>query len=162
WGNRIPDELLLSPDWLNTDAPEPLLGGDRAWLVDFDAALAKGMAIEVTQPQVNMQAQQRNDGRGFNLATETLKRLIVVGPEWTKDATQSADDLAALLAAQRDSQGLGFVPLGTPTNNTEGEASGYTPSEEKSPPLSPSESDKLPKEKDALELLVSALGLAPG
>ena len=161
WGNRIPDELLLSPDWLNTADSEPLLGGERAWLVDFDAAIAKGMALEVTQLQVNEFARRRNDGRGFNLATETLERLLVVGLEWTKDALQTADELASLLAAQRDSQGLGFIPLGTPTNNTEASPSGYSPSEERVAPLTASQSAQLPKEKDALELLQSALGLAP-
>ncbi len=56
WGNRIPDELLLSPDWLATDSPEALLGGDRAWMVDFDAAVANGMALEVTQATLNATA----------------------------------------------------------------------------------------------------------
>src|SRR5437773_9608652 len=72
WGGTVPDELVLSPDWLATDDPEALLGGDRAWMVDFDAALAKGMAIEVTQGQIAANA-------GFNLATGTLERLVVVG-----------------------------------------------------------------------------------
>ena len=49
WGKTMPDELVLTPDWHATDNPEALLGGDRAWMVDFDAALANGMAIEVTQ-----------------------------------------------------------------------------------------------------------------
>jgi len=151
WGRRIPDELLLSPDWLAQD-PEPLLGGERAWLVDFQAALDKGMALEVTQAQL--------EGRGFNLATDTLERLIVVGVDWTRDAQGSSERLADLLAAQRDSRGLGFVPLGTPTNNTEANPSGYSPVEESAAPPTPSESAALPKEKDAAELLRHAFGLA--
>jgi len=38
WGNRIPDELSMSPDWLNPDNPqEGLFDGERRWLVDFDS-----------------------------------------------------------------------------------------------------------------------------
>ena len=110
WGNRIPDELVLSPDWLNLDQPEALLAGDRAWLADFDAALANGMALEVTQQMVNAFALQQH-GLPFHLATDTLERLLIVGLEWSKDGQQSATELAELLAAQRDSSGLAFVPL---------------------------------------------------
>ena len=151
WGERIPDELILTPDWLNQDDAnrEALFDGERAWLVDFDKALAKGMALQVNQ----------RDVRDFNLATDTLERLIVVGLEWTKDAAQSAAELAELLAAQRDSEGLGFIPLGTPTNNTEAAPSGYSPSEARTPPPTEAENAQLPAQKDALQLLVHALGL---
>jgi hypothetical protein len=159
WGKRIPDELLLSPDWLNAAGPEPLLGGERSWLADFDAALENGMAIDITQQQLDELTRQRGDGHGFSLATDTLERVLVVGLEWTKDAAQTADELAALLAAQRDSRGLGFLPLGTKTNNTEGSPAGFSPSDERVAPLTPKENAQLPKEKDALELLTYALGV---
>jgi hypothetical protein len=161
WGKRIPDELVLSPEWLNVEDSqhEALFDGERAWMVDFAAALDKGMALEVTQQAVNEFLSSRHDPQGFNLANDTLERLLVVGLEWTKDAAQSAEELAELLAAQRDSEGIGFIPLGTPTNNTEVAASGYSRSEEHDPPLTPSENTQLPKEKDALQLLTSALGL---
>ncbi len=160
WGNRIPDELVLSPDWLNLDQPEALLAGDRAWLADFDAALAKGMALEVTQQMLNANALQQH-GIPFHLATDTLERLLIVGLEWSKDAQQSATELAELLAAQRDSSGLAFVPLNTPTNNTEAAASGYSPAQQRTPPPTPAENAQLPADKDALQLLVAALGLPP-
>ncbi len=161
WGKRIPDELLLSPDWLNLeDKPsEALFDGERAWMIDFAAALDKGMALEVSQQNVNDFLRSRQDAQGFNLAEDSLERLLIVGLEWTKDATQSASELAELLAAQRDSEGLGFIPLGTPTNNTEVAASGYSRAEESDPPPTPSENALLPKEKDALQLLTSAFGL---
>ncbi len=161
WGQRIPDELLLSPDWLAAGTPEPLLGGERAWLFDFAAAVENGMALEVTQQQVDAFMSQRRGPR-FDLARDTLERLLVIGLEWTKDAAQTADELAELLSAQRDSQGLGFVPLGAPTNNTGAAPSAYSISEERAAPLSPSGSAKLPAEKDALELLGHAFGFAPG
>ena len=161
WGNRIPDELLLSPDWQLTDAPEALLGGDRAWMVDFDAALANGMALEVTQGDVNAFAL-RQHAPGFNLATGTIERLLIVGLEWTKSAADSAADLADLLAAHRDSTGLGFVPLGTPTNNTEAAPAGHSPASERTPPPPPPAPNAVAtKELDALQLLLWAFGLSP-
>lgn len=161
WGNRIPDELLLSPDWLAAGTPEPLLGGERSWLFDFAAAVENGMALEVTQQQVDAFTSQRRGPR-FDLARDTLERLLVVGLEWTKDATQTAAELAELLSAQRDSQGFGFVPLGAPTNNTGATPSAYSVSEERAAPLSPSGSAKLPPEKDALELVSHAFGFTAG
>ena len=134
WGNTIPDELVLSPDWLATDKPEALLGGDRAWMVDFDAALAKGMAIEVTQAQIESPSPLVLAGAPFNLASGTLERLVVVGFEWTKTAADSGADFTDLLAAHRDSSGLGFAALGTPTNNTEAAPAGYSPSDQRVPP----------------------------
>ena len=160
WGKRIPDELPLSPDWLNAGEPEPLLGGERAWLVDFDIALDKGMALVISQQAVNVFAQLHN-AQPFDLASGTLERLVVVGIEWTKDPQTSAAELADLLAAQRDSHGLGFVPLGTPTNNTEAAPAGYSPAQERAAPATPAENALLPKDKDALQLLASALGLPP-
>ena len=140
WGNTVPDELVLTPDWQATDQPEKLLAGERAWMIDFEAALANGMALVVRQSDVT--------GR-FDLARGTLERLVVVGFEWTKAPDDAADDLASLLAAHRDATGLGFVPLGTPTNNTEAVRAGAEP-----PAPAPG--------TDALDLLHWAFGLAPG
>ncbi|MDB5847134.1 MAG: hypothetical protein JWP29_886 [Rhodoferax sp.] len=157
WGNRIPDALPMSPDLLQLgEQQEGLFDGERRWLVDFDAALANGMGIEVTQAQV---------GRGFSLAQQTLERLVVLGLEWSKDATQTAGELAELLAAQRDSRGIGFVAPGTPTNNTEGAPSGYSPVQESAAPPNADEAAAAaaqPQARDALELLTDALGLPEG
>lgn len=161
WGERIPDELLLSPDWLATDDPEALLGGERAWMVDFDAALANGMALEITQDDVNSFALRQHARQRFDLATDTLERLVIVGLEWTRSAEESAAGLADLIAAHRDSTGLGFAPLGTPTNNTEAAPAGYSSSDERLPPPPPAADGPLPKEQDALQLTTWAFGIAP-
>ena len=157
WGNTIPDELVLTPDWLASDDPEALLGGDRAWMVDYDAALKNGMAITVTQAQIEP-PNIRNE-RPFDLATGTLERLLVVGFEWTRTAADSAAAFTELLAAHRDSTGLGFAALGTPTNNTEAAPAGYSPSAQKLPP--PPAPGAVPEDQDALQLLTWALGIAP-
>ena len=158
WGNTIPDELVLSPDWLATDNAEALLGGERAWMVDFDAALANGMAIEVTQAQIVPPPNVRIV-RPFDLATGTLERLVVVGFEWTKSAADSVADFTDLLAAHRDSSGLGFAALGTPTNNTEAAPAGYSPASQKLPP--PPAPGGSPEDQDALQLLNWAFGIVP-
>jgi hypothetical protein len=156
WGERIADELALSPDWLslesarNSSQPEALANDERAWLTNFDVALAKGMALEIKEADCR---------EGFILAKGTLERLLIVGVEWTKDAAQTASELADLLSGQRDSQGLGFIPLGTPTNNTESAPSGFSPQDEREPALTVSENASLPQQNDALELLNHAFGL---
>ncbi|GBL44757.1 hypothetical protein SFMTTN_0558 [Sulfuriferula multivorans] len=157
WGSRIPDELRLSPDLLALDQPEAILdtSGERAWLADFDAAVANGMALEVSQQAVDVFLRQHHDARGFSLASDTLERLLIVGLEWSKDAATSAAELAELLAAQRDSSGLAFMPSGTPTNNTEAAPSGYSVAEETAAP----DTAAPPAEQDALQLLTHALGL---
>jgi hypothetical protein len=156
WGKTIPDELVLSPDWLATDDPQALLAGDRAWMVDYDAALANGMAITVTQAQI--EASPILDRRGFDLATGTIERLVVVGFEWTRNATDSAAALTDLLAAHRDSSGLGFAGLGTPTNNTEAAPAAYSPSDEQTAP--PPTAGAAVEDQDALQLLTWAFGIA--
>ena len=158
WGSTIPDELVLSPDWLATDDPEALLGGDRAWMVDFDAALANGMAIEVTQAQIERPPPNMRFVAPFDLATGTLERLVVVGFEWTRNAVDSGADFTDLLAAHRDSSGLGFAALGTPTNNTEAAPAGYSPSSQRLPP--PPAPGGSPEDQDALQLTNWAFGIA--
>lgn len=160
WGSRIPDELRLSPDWLALDQPEAILdtSGERAWLTDFDAAVKIGMALEVSQRAVDVFLRQHHDARGFSLANDVLERLLIVGLEWSKDAATSAAELAELLAAQRDSSGLAFMPSGTPTNNTEAAPSGYSVAEETAAP----DTAAPPAEQDALQLLTRALGLPAG
>ena len=146
WGRTVPDELVLTPDWQATDSPEKLLAGERAWMVDFDAALANGMAIEVSTQH------HGSAGVAFDLANGTLERLLVVGFEWTKGAADAGADSPSLLAAHRDSTGLGFAPLGTPTNNTESRAPA---GRRRTPPVPPAPST------DALGLLHWAFGFAP-
>ena len=79
------------PDGLPVDA------GMR-WLVDFDAAVAAGMALRIP-----LAADARRSG---------FDRIIVFG-------TSSADaPLGPLLDAHHYTDGLAFVPQGGPTNNT--------------------------------------------
>lgn len=148
WGEAIPEDLPMSPDWQNlADQAQGLFDGAQRWMVDFDAALAKGMALQITQQQVT--------ASWFRLDRDPLARLLVVGLAGGQDAAQGAADVAALLAAHRDGQGLGFVAPGTPTNNTEAAPSGHSPADEHRPAEA-----EAPAPRDALQLLCHALGIA--
>ncbi len=71
------------------------------WLVDFDAALAAGMALKVPLSRDERAA-------GFD-------RILVYG---LRTSGVGADDLAALLDAHHYTDGFALVPQGAPTKNT--------------------------------------------
>jgi hypothetical protein len=79
------------------------------WMVDFDAALAVGMAVAVDLPP----------------DTSLVQDVVAVG--LPVDEADGAALLTALVAAHRFSDGAAFVAPGTPTNNLADSASGYTP-----------------------------------
>jgi hypothetical protein len=114
WGEQITDPLVLGPA-PRSGAGGPLPGVDEEmrWMVDFDAALAKGMALRIPL-----------SGAG---ATEGFERLVVVGVRSGLDASSSAGRLASLFDAHHYTSGLALIPQNTPTNNTEEVSSGYRP-----------------------------------
>ena len=79
------------------------------WLADFDEAERIGMALRMKMPGAVAQA-------GIDV-------LVVFGVS-ALDANASAAALAALIDAHHYTDGCAFVRPGTPTNNTEDEASG--------------------------------------
>jgi len=98
-------------------APEPTalpIGGidaDNRWTVDFERAVAVGMALRVPLTQAEYAG-------GF-------ARLVVLG---VRAATAQAGQQAVhdLLSEHYYTTGLGLVPQGTPTNNTEAGAAGFS------------------------------------
>ncbi|MEZ5256773.1 MAG: hypothetical protein R2705_07750 [Ilumatobacteraceae bacterium] len=105
WSSPIPDRLATTPTpdptvdpaaSVELDPEEP--PGDEAmrWLVDYDAAIAAGMAITVTQADVGVGGPLR---RGFD-------RVMVLGVDWTLPPDQAADRLEAL-----------WKRIGTPTDS---------------------------------------------
>ena len=78
------------------------------WMVDFDAAVAVGMAVTVDLP-----AQ-----------TNFVQDVVAVGVP--VEGADGAALLAALVESHRLSDGAAFIPPGTPTNNLADSASGYS------------------------------------
>ncbi|HEY7145489.1 MAG TPA: hypothetical protein VH637_14695 [Streptosporangiaceae bacterium] len=105
-GSPVTAGLALSP----SPASSSLAGGfpdglpvddEMRWLVDFDAAVAAGMAMRIPITPAQRQA-------GFD-------RVLVYG--LSAEAAGPAA-VAALLDAHHYSDGLAFVPQGAPTSNT--------------------------------------------
>lgn len=120
------------------------------WMVDFDAAEEKGMGIRARMSQQN--------------AAAGLDFLLVLG---VKDSAGGTTDwtprLAELLDAHRYTDGLSFVPQGTPSNNTADAPSGFSsadPGHEASYLAELATSVFQPGDRSNGDVLTSALGLA--
>ncbi|MER5334183.1 hypothetical protein [Micromonospora sp. NPDC002717] len=101
-GQPIPFELPIGPD-LTATAGDPSRDPGMSWMVDFDEAHARGMAMKLRLPDP---------------PPERIARLVVVGAETSLTPDQGARELADTLAAHRYTRGLGFLNEGTPTNLT--------------------------------------------
>lgn len=111
----VPGSPIASP--LTLLGRDTLFDHDAAdWTVDFDAAEAVGMGIRVTG------LTDDDLERGFS-------RVVVTGTS-ALTAPEGQRALERLLDAHHYTTGLGFVPWGTPTNNTETAASGHSASAE--------------------------------
>ena len=151
-----PLPLTLDPTADFTDPADVIdLGGrltidrDVLWTVDFDVAVAEGMAVRI--PLGTLAA----DGAGFD-------RVVAVGVKGSLSPDDGAALLSSLLDAQHYSRGLGIPAQGTPTNNTASDAAGYPPPDpdgtrsfeiERGAPLTAAGSDG--------QRLATALGITP-
>ena len=119
WGQVVADLLPMSPafDPLLVDDPKnhDPFGADRAWMVDYSAALKVGMAVSITQEDLQNGARMAGG----------IDRLIVLGVDWTQTPESAALLTGALLDNHQHSAGMKFVAQGTPTNNTSSKRSGY-------------------------------------
>ncbi len=112
-GNPVRQPLAAGPAPDPTGQPTPETSGVDAgmkWLVDFDEALAAGMALRVRLP-----AGQ----------TPGLARLVVTGVSAASAPNTSAERLAALLEAQHYTRGIELLRRGIPTNNSQAARSGF-------------------------------------
>ncbi|MFV8753425.1 hypothetical protein ACNOYE_22980 [Nannocystaceae bacterium ST9] len=105
---------LGKPAWSQAPGVLPV-DADSAWLIDYDQALAAGLAITVDLGQAGLE----------ELPTRGLDTLLIVGVRY-ESAAQGAQTLGSLLEAHLGDQGLEFVAQGTPTNNTESANAGWT------------------------------------
>lgn len=111
----IPEKLQVGPCFDSEDETnwdEKLLDEGSEWLINFDKAEEVGMAIRI---------QLENDEyeKGF-------KKLFVFGVRASADPTESTNLFEKLIENHHYTEGFSFLPQGTPTNNTEEAASGYS------------------------------------
>jgi hypothetical protein len=117
-GNPVPAELTLGLDPTGVDEPPHvdehgrLVAGDSLrWLVDYDTALAVGMAV-------NVPITADEAAHGFD-------QVFVLGIR-AGDPAVTATRLSDLLDGHHyTAGGLSLLPNGTPTNNTDAATSGY-------------------------------------
>jgi hypothetical protein len=115
--SAVPDRLNTGPDPADT-TPVPTdaqgnatslpIDPGMAWLVDFADAQARGMAVTITAADM---------AGGFNLARDTIARLVAFGVNSSMTATDAATRLETLLRAHAYADGLSLLRPGTPTNN---------------------------------------------
>ena len=139
-GSPIAKQLPVGPAF--DDEPLPDVGPDRLpldagmrWLVDFSTAEKVGMGIRIELPP--------------ELANPRLDTLLVFGIRTSLAAPAAANELEALLDAQRYTRGLAFVPPGTPTNNTTESSSGLSLGDTSAGPAFESVPKTLKKGSDA-------------
>ena len=121
-GSPIPATLNVSFGPPGTSANSSNLPFDDAsrWLVDLDLAIAAGMAVRIPLAGPDL----------------TVDQLFVLGVSTQLAASDAAARLAATLVAHQYTNGLGFLPPGTPTNNTASTRSAW-----QSAPTPPSPTD---------------------
>ena len=117
-GSSIPTSLQVGISFGSTPSdstPPPadedatlVLDEGMRWMVDFDAAVAVGMAVSVDLPP----------------QTNFVQDVVAVGVP--VDNANGAALITALIQAHWFSDGAAFIPPGTPTNNLGDSASGYS------------------------------------
>jgi hypothetical protein len=112
-GSPVSDSVQLGFD-PGAPAPEvtdtgPALPAGMQWMIDPAAAEAAGLLVRVPLPA----------------GTTRIDRLVVLGVLGSLDAATASTRLADLLANHHYSRGLEVLPVGTPTNNTAAERSGF-------------------------------------
>lgn len=128
-GAHVPDTLMLGPDPSQLEGEfgrdettgELKVDAGMAWMVDFEKAVEVGMGVRI--PLSGGFAQ-----KGFD-------RLVVLGLRLSGNAADSAQLVGELFDQHRYTGDVAFLPQGTPTNNAEDAASGYStldPGNEKS------------------------------
>ncbi len=111
-GNLVPTPLIVGLDPKQTDETNLIqkegtieMPDYLAWLTDFEAAEKVGMAIRIP-------LSRREYLNGFD-------ELVVTGIRYSLSEDESKDVLEDLFSNHHyKSNGLSFVPQGTPTNNT--------------------------------------------
>ncbi|HKP66307.1 MAG TPA: hypothetical protein VJX31_06750, partial [Casimicrobiaceae bacterium] len=113
-GKPIDREPAVGPDPDDTAAAtddQPAIDEGMRWMVDFDDAEKHGMALRLEVPTA--------------IAQQGIDALVVFGVS-SLDPAAGSTAIAALLDAHHYTDGLGFLRVGTPTNNSAETPSGWS------------------------------------
>ena len=115
-GTAIKPDLAVGPDPKATVAEipgdQPAIDEGMRWMVDFAAAEECGMGLRIPIPPPTLAAG--------------IETLFVFGAAKSATANQGTEQLSRQLDAQHYTDGLEFLRVGTASNNTASERSGYT------------------------------------
>jgi hypothetical protein len=111
-GAEIADGLTLGP---SPGGGDPATDPGLRWMRDFDHAVSAGLGIRIPLTPV--------------LAGNGFARILVLGVKTRVDPTTSATRFGATLDAHHYTDGIELLPIGTPTNNSDGVKSGYNSSD---------------------------------
>ena len=153
-GNVIPDTVFLGPDPFSSEQAftkkedEIIFQEEISWLQNFDKAVAKGLGMKV---KVNS---------NMFLANGSIERITVLGILHSADPESGKKIVESLFENHRySSKGLSFLPQGTATNNTESEASGYSPNQDQLAKGYYEESASPANPQSDLDLFAQAFGI---
>lgn len=147
FGARVADTIQLgfdpnAPPPPVTDAG-PALPDAMRWLVDPAVAENAGLLIRLPLPA----------------GTNRVDRLIVLGVLGSADAATSAARLVNLFVGHHHSNGLSLLPIGTASNNTEAERSGFSSPDDPAVSFGVERRTPAPAEGTDGALLAHALGI---
>ena len=135
-GKPIPDRIWLSPDVQELDgavtrdgAGKLQFSGELEWVQNFDAAVNLGLGMRIDLRAVITSQVGSSQAEIFlqRIASNGLDRLMVLGINAVDGKIKGSALLEKLFTNHHfGSSGLGFVPQGTPTNNTEGTNAGLS------------------------------------
>lgn len=111
-GADIADGLVLGP---SPSGGNPATDPGLRWMRDFDEAVTLGLGIRIP-----ISAEAAKSG---------FARVLVLGLKSKLDPSTAAANLGGAVDAHHYTDGLELLPLGTPTNNSDGIKSGYTSSD---------------------------------
>ncbi len=151
WGEPISEPLATGPTPA-VNPPDPgddelTLDDDMRWMVEFDEAVKKGMALRLKLTPTQAQ--------GFDL-------LLAVGVRWSEAAAASGDRLGDLLSAHRHTDGLSLVGQGAPTNPPRGDPAAAAPDPYERDSLELERGPSLVNRQSDGALVAKALGLDEG
>lgn len=111
-----PDPLAPEGDQIRQDGADLKVSQEMLWMVDFEEAFKKGMAFRVT-------LSQEQYSLGFD-------KLMVLGVRLSTDESSGQKLIEDLITNHHQSSaGFSLIRQGTPTNNTDDGASGYSASD---------------------------------